>query len=139
MGQIENLGKNVLFKGDSSFHSFAFQTLESSWGVSVLDHGGLLVAARDYHQDPSNIVMYSCNEGGSWSSYQFFNQTLTVYGVITEPGETTTVVNLFGVQPPGINGWEVVLLNFSMIFDRVCSVPGDYYYWSPYDEVRAVC
>ena len=129
----------MLFKvqDDGSFGMFAFQTLESSWGVSVLDYGGLLVAARDYHQDPSNTVMYSCDEGGSWSSYKFFEQSLTIYGVITEPGETTTVVNLFGMETIG-SGWEVVLVNFSEIFDRVCSAPQDYYSWSPYDEVRTV-
>ena len=120
---------------DSFFDSLAFQTLESTWGVSVLDHGGLLVAARDYHQDQSNALMYSCDEGGSWSSYTFYDQFLTIFGVITEPGETTTVVNLFGVESQQ-RGWEVVLVNFSQIFDRMCIQPQDYYSWSPYDEVR---
>ena len=26
------------------------ETLADSWGVSVADHGGLIVAAKDYHQ-----------------------------------------------------------------------------------------
>ena len=49
------------------------QTLVGSWGVNVADHGGLLVAARDYHQNYSQELMYSCNEGQSWNSFIFAN------------------------------------------------------------------
>ena len=68
-------------------------TLEGSWGVSVLDQGGLMVAVRDYHTDPSIMLMFSCDEGINWTPYQF-KQTgnMTVYGVLTEPGEFTTIV-----------------------------------------------
>ena len=47
------------------------ETLAGSWGVNVADHGGLMVAARDYHQQRSTVLMYSCNEGYSWSSFTF--------------------------------------------------------------------
>ena len=35
------------------------ETLAESWGISVLDYGGLMVAARDYH----NVIMRinTCN------------------------------------------------------------------------------
>ena len=69
------------------------QTLEGSWGVSVLDQGGLMVAARDYHQNPSTELMYSCDEGMTWTSYHFKpSGNMTVFGVLTEPGEFTTTV-----------------------------------------------
>ena len=67
-------------------------TLQGSWGVTVVDHGGLLVAARDYHYVPSTELRYSCNEGISWNSFHFGSTGMTVYGVITEPGEHTTTV-----------------------------------------------
>ena len=70
-------------------------TIEGSWGVTVADHGGLMVAARDYHQNPSNEIKYSCNEGLSWLPFEFdnlFGDSIIVFGVITEPGEHTTVV-----------------------------------------------
>ena len=71
------------------------QTLKSTWGVSVLDHGGLLVAAQDYHafkDSPSSALSYSCDEGATWTSFTFSNKDTIIFGVITEPGETTTVV-----------------------------------------------
>ena len=47
------------------------ETLAGSWGVNVADHGGLIVAARDYHQEMSSELMYSCNEGYTWTSFRF--------------------------------------------------------------------
>ena len=67
-------------------------TLEGSWGVTVVDHGGLLVAAKDYHPPPSTQLRYSCDEGLSWRSFDFTTTSMTVFGVLTEPGEHTTTV-----------------------------------------------
>lgn len=69
------------------------QALTSSWEVAVLDHGGLIVAAKDYYQGSrSSVLKYSCDEGASWKSFTFSDTDTVVFGVITEPGETTTVV-----------------------------------------------
>ena len=68
------------------------QTLTGSYGVTVVDHGGLLVAADDYHKEPSHVLKYSCDEGLTWSSYSYVTTDMTIYGVITEPGEETTTV-----------------------------------------------
>ena len=65
--------------------------------MSVLDHGGLLVAAQDYHafiDSPSSVLSYSCDEGTTWTNFTFSDKNTIVFGVITEPGETTTVVRL---------------------------------------------
>ena len=58
----------------------------------MVDHGGLLVAADDYHKEPSSVLLYSCDEGLTWSSYTYSTIDMTVYGIITEPGEETTTV-----------------------------------------------
>ena len=99
----------------------------------MLDHGGLIVAAADYHQSRSSIVQYTCNEGLTWSTYNY-SQLLTVWGVVTEPGETTTVVALYGWEN-NTSGWITVLINFTNIFDHQCA-ESDYYDWEPYDEVN---
>ena len=41
-----------------------------------------------------HIYRYSCDEGMSWSDFSFTNTSVTVWGVITEPGQTTTQVLL---------------------------------------------
>ena len=35
--------------------------LNGSWDVQIIDHGGLLVAAKDYHQDDEIYIMYVVN------------------------------------------------------------------------------
>ena len=52
------------------------QTLAGSWGVNVADHGGLMVAAKDYHQEPSTVLKYSCNEGYNWTDFTFIDVSL---------------------------------------------------------------
>ena len=68
------------------------QTLVGSWGVTVADHGGLMVAVPDYHQNPAIQLFYTCSEGVTWTGFQFSLTPMTVFGVITEPGEYTTTV-----------------------------------------------
>ena len=52
------------------------QTLAGSWGVDLADHGGLMVAAKDYHQDQSSVLKYSCDEGYSWNDFQFIDVSI---------------------------------------------------------------
>lgn len=50
------------------------ETLASSWGVNVADHGGLMVAAKDYHdREESTVLKYSCDEGYTWYNFTFIN------------------------------------------------------------------
>ncbi len=52
------------------------------------------MAAKDYHNgaDASRTLSYTCNEGISWTELTFSQQNVKVYGVLSEPGETTTIV-----------------------------------------------
>ena len=68
------------------------QTLTGSYGVTVVDHGGLLVAADDYHTEASRVLKYSCDDGFSWRNYTYTTTAMIIYGVVTEPGEETTTV-----------------------------------------------
>ena len=63
----------------------------------------------------------------------------TVFGVITEPGQHTTVVSLYG--GPWDRGvpftWTVVTVDFRNIFPRMCG-EDDYYIWKPWNDVRGI-
>ena len=60
---------------------------------------------------------------------------MVVYGVITEPGEHTTNISLYGVEYSGSRNWVVVSVDFDLIFSRDCG-DDDYYDWLPWDDVR---
>ena len=41
-----------------------------------------------------HVYRYSCDEGMSWRDFDFINDSIVVWGIVTEPGETTTQVLL---------------------------------------------
>ena len=45
----------------------------------MADHGGLMVAVRDYHQDMSTELMYTCDEGYNWQTFTFIDVRVCVY------------------------------------------------------------
>lgn len=61
------------------------------------DHGGVLTAVKYFKAyGETSRLYYSTDEGETWKSVMFTNEDLRIYGLMTEPGETTTVFTLFG-------------------------------------------
>ena len=108
------------------------QTLRSSWDAQIIDHGGLLVAAKDYYQLEETFILYSCDEGRSWDNFTFSNTSTVIWGVVTEPGETTTEVTLFGSEDRSNPEWAIISINFAGVFQRTCS-SSDYWQWAVSD------
>ena len=90
---------------------------------------------------------YSCDEGRSWNDFSFSNEEVVVWGVVTEPGQTTTQVmsvisaQLFYVyvcmyvhfcrlfnENNSSRQWIVTHINFTSIFSHTCE-DSDYYEW----------
>ena len=76
--------------------------------------------------------MYSCNEGLSWVNFTFTNVSTVIWGVVTEPGETTTEVTLFGSEDRSSLGWAIISINFTGAFQRKCA-SNDYWAWAVSD------
>ena len=107
------------------------QTLVSLWDVQIIDHGGLLVAAKDYRQLDETYIKYSCDEGRSWTNFNFTTTATVIWGVVTEPGETTTEVALFGSEDRSLE-WAIISINFTGVFQRKCA-GNDYWQWAVSD------
>ena len=108
------------------------QTLFNLWDVQIIDHGGLLVAAKDYRQLDETYIKYSCDEGRSWTNFNFTTTATVIWGVVTEPGETTTEVALFGSEDRSSPEWAIISINFTGVFQRKCS-GNDYWQWAVSD------
>ena len=98
------------------------------------------------------VSRYSCNEGMSWTDFNFTNSSITIWGMSTEPGETTTQVLLvishyavaiiayhllnrvFGHPSDARSSWIITHINFTSIFLHSCE-QSDYYYWTVSDGV----
>ncbi|XP_068742839.1 VPS10 domain-containing receptor SorCS1-like isoform X2 [Montipora capricornis] len=94
------------------------------------DHGGILAAVSLWFG--TKKVWYSCTEGKEWKSIPLDNQ-VKVYGMVTEPGETKLIVNLFGQYDKTNFQWLSVKLNFTTVLNRKCQQE-NYTRWSPNDE-----
>ena len=40
------------------------------------------------------MYRYSCDEGMTWRNYNFLDENIVVWGIVTEPGEATTQLML---------------------------------------------
>lgn len=94
------------------------------------DHGGILAAVSLWFG--TKKVWYSCTEGKEWKSIPLDNQ-VRVYGMVTEPGETKLIVNLFGQYDQTNFQWLSVKLNFTTVLNQKCQQE-NYTRWSPNDE-----
>ena len=66
---------------------------------------------------------YSIDEGESWNSYKFTNQSaIRIYGILTEPGEKTTVFSIFGSKPDH-HSWILFQLNVSGLLGQYSLSP----------------
>ncbi|XP_019620636.1 PREDICTED: sortilin-related receptor-like isoform X1 [Branchiostoma belcheri] len=129
-----SLGDSIKSDSDVFFSSSAGvsweMVLRGKYFFAFGDHGGLVAAVKQFEE--TNTIEYSWNEGESWTTYAFSDTKIRVYGVMTEPGETTGVFSVFGSNPQR-HSWLVVQVNLTSILGPPCN-EDDYKTWSPGDE-----
>ncbi|KAG2470136.1 SORL protein, partial [Polypterus senegalus] len=103
---------------------------------SWADHGGILMAIAQ--GGPTNQLKYSTNEGEVWKTFQFIDSEVYVYGLLTEPGEKSTVFTIFGSYANSSHSWLILQVNTSEVLGVPCS-QNDYKLWSPSDERGNEC
>jgi hypothetical protein len=111
------------------------QILPGTNFYSTADHGALIVAVK--MMILTSELLYSDDEGGTWNTLVFSNEKLRIYGVLTEPGEKTTVFSVFGSKGTS-HSWIVMQINLTSVFMRNCN-QSDYKNWSPTDNENVDC
>lgn len=85
------------------------------------DHGGILTAVKYFHGNAkTRYLLYSTDEGESWSQAPFYKEEIRLYGLMTEPGENTTVFTMFG-SAPAIHQWIIIKVDLRGVFSYNCS------------------
>jgi len=100
------------------------------------DHGGLIVMADDMHL--TNTILYSWDEGATWSELRIADEKFQVENIIIEPTSTSQVFIVYGwLESSGV----LVFLDFSELHTRECQgidAPdtdrSDYETWTPSDH-----
>uniref|UniRef100_A0A8C3QJN7 VPS10 domain-containing receptor SorCS2 n=1 Tax=Cyanoderma ruficeps TaxID=181631 RepID=A0A8C3QJN7_9PASS len=99
---------------------------EEEHHILYLDHGGVIVAIKDT-SIPLKILKFSIDEGQTWSTHNFTSTSVFVDGLLSEPGDETLVMTVFG-HISYRSDWELVKVDFRPSFPRECT-DEDYESW----------
>ncbi|XP_041053282.1 VPS10 domain-containing receptor SorCS2 isoform X2 [Carcharodon carcharias] len=102
------------------------QVFEEEHHILYLDHGGVIVAIKDT-SIPLKILKFSVDEGYTWTTHNFTSTSVFVDGLLSEPGDETLVMTIFG-HISFRSDWELVKVDFRPSFSRQC-LPADYDSW----------
>ncbi|XP_055291161.1 VPS10 domain-containing receptor SorCS2 isoform X1 [Moschus berezovskii] len=102
------------------------QVFEEEHHILYLDHGGVIVAIKDT-SIPLKILKFSVDEGLTWSTHNFTSTSVFVDGLLSEPGDETLVMTVFG-HISFRSDWELVKVDFRPWFSRRCG-EDDYSSW----------
>ncbi|XP_046279417.1 VPS10 domain-containing receptor SorCS2 isoform X1 [Marmota monax] len=102
------------------------QVFEEEHHILYLDHGGVIAAIKDT-SIPLKILKFSVDEGLTWSTHNFTSTSVFVDGLLSEPGDETLVMTVFG-HISFRSDWELVKVDFRPSFSRQCSEE-DYSSW----------
>ncbi|KAL1138530.1 hypothetical protein AAG570_008593 [Ranatra chinensis] len=106
------------------------KVLKEIYFVNLGDHGGIITAVKYFKSTgDTNEILFSTDEGETWKAYKFADNPIRVYGLMTEPGENTTVFTVFGSEPTK-HSWIIVNLDLRNVFKYNCT-KDDYKKWSP--------
>ncbi|XP_067129295.1 sortilin-related receptor-like [Centruroides vittatus] len=113
--------------GGLTWHHVLYGTYLYNFG----DFGGVLLAVQ-YSSKSTNEVLYSLDEGEVWTPLKLYNDdtTIRVYGLMTEPGEKTTIFTVFGSKLDH-HQWILIKIDLRKYFQYECKSE-DYKYWSPH-------
>lgn len=132
-----NMGHNLQYKTSVFLSADAglswHQVLQGNYYYNIGDHGGVIVAVKYFKTEgDTNTLLYSTDEGLTWQKHKFYPNPIRIFGLITEPGENTTVFTMFGTEakPNSPIDWIIVRVDLASVFKRNCSAD-DYKNWSP--------
>nr|XP_023681206.1 VPS10 domain-containing receptor SorCS2 isoform X2 [Paramormyrops kingsleyae] len=112
------------------------QVFEEEHHILYLDHGGVIVAIKDT-SIPLKILKFSIDEGRTWNVHNFTSTSVFVDGLLSEPGDETLVMTVFG-HISYRSDWELVKVDFRQSFPRQCT-EADYDSWRLTDPQGERC
>ncbi|RCK63475.1 Vacuolar protein sorting/targeting protein 10 [Candida viswanathii] len=99
------------------------------------DQGTILVLVDAVHE--TNTILYSLDDGKSWSEFKFVDSPLKVNDLATVPTDTARKFLIFSENPEDSRDTLAICIDFSNIHERQCQLNlddpehDDYEYWTP--------
>ncbi|RUS78213.1 hypothetical protein EGW08_014027, partial [Elysia chlorotica] len=99
---------------------------------ATADQGGIIAAI--HLQRITDELIYSIDDGDTWESFTFSSAPMRVYGLLTEPGENTTIFTVFG-SPATHHSWTIIQVDMKDVFEGKKCQDSDYKMWSVKDDM----
>ncbi|KAF3823676.1 hypothetical protein GH733_007144 [Mirounga leonina] len=105
---------------------------------------GLIIATGSVGKNlASKTNVYISSSAGArwretWKTFLFSERPVFVYGLLTEPGEKSTVFTIFGSNKENVHNWLILQVNATDALGVPCT-ENDYKLWSPSDERGNEC
>ena len=137
VGGLKNTGIDIMNSDhyvwiSSNGGRYWTQTLDSSHGYAILNHGNL-IAATPLQFTVKQDIKFTTDHGKTWLDFGKTHRYGRIAAIITDSTAKTLAINVFGFlhqQPKGSDvaddQWVVWKFNFTRVFSRVCK-PDDYY------------
>lgn len=71
-----------------------------------------------WHLSQSPSCRYSTNEGETWKVFTFSEKPVFVYGLLTEPGEKSTIFTIFGSYKENGHSWLILQINTTDVLGK---------------------
>uniref|UniRef100_A0AAY4A350 VPS10 domain-containing receptor SorCS2 n=1 Tax=Denticeps clupeoides TaxID=299321 RepID=A0AAY4A350_9TELE len=117
---------------DNPYVSGTVHTKDSAPGL-IMGAASRLVKQNDLLP----LLVFSIDEGWTWSTHSFTNTSVFVDGLLSEPGDETLVMTVFG-HISYRSDWELVKVDFRQSFPRQCT-EADYDSWKLTDLQGEKC
>ncbi|KAI9847205.1 MAG: vacuolar protein sorting/targeting protein PEP1 [Sclerophora amabilis] len=104
------------------------------------DQGSIIVIVAESTEAnlaPTNIVLYSVDEGETWNEYRFSEEEMYIEKITTVPSDVSRNFLLWGTKKKSKGRLVTINLDFSGLTDRLCDLneedptEGDFYLWEP--------
>lgn len=96
-------------------------TSSSKWqGRGIASGWGWESGGQDLpqQQSQSSFSRYSTNEGETWKTFTFSEKPVFVYGLLTEPGEKSTIFTIFGSYKENGHSWLILQINTTDVLGK---------------------
>ena len=77
----------------------------------------------------TNTLHYSTDEGLSWHQHKFYPTPIRIFGLMTEPGENTTVFTMFGTEAKPNAHIDWIIVQYHLVLDKEGYLPGGQEQW----------
>lgn len=141
---VGNVGKHMSRKGDEDTHTFItrdggieWQTVKKGdymWEFG--DQGSIIVIVEV--KKATDIVLYSLDEGATWTAYKFTESPMEIGDLTTVPSDNSRNFLLWGRDVNSNSEVATINLDFTGLYDRQCDLHDqnpddspDYYFWQP--------